>query len=170
MCNLFKPYHNILLFAVIIMLASCASGPAPRQGKVAVAVWDIDNLTPSASEQPDLGELLSAEIIRTIQEKAGYTVVERERLLLALEELHLGSASLADESTRLRLGRISGAGLMVFGGYQVIGGRMRLDLRLVDVETGRVKKAVHKTAAAEDLPAWLRIAGEAAGELFSTVP
>jgi len=165
-CNLFRPYHNILLLAVIVMMASCASGPVPGRGKVAVAVWDIDNLTPRASGRPDLGELLSAGIIKAIQEKAGYTVVERERLLLALEELRLGSASLADEGTRLRLGRISGARLMVFGGYQVIGGRMRLDLRLVDVETGRIKKAVHKTAAAEDLPAWLEIARDAAEELL----
>ena len=165
MCNVFRAYHNIF-FVFILMLASCASGPVSDRKEVAVAVWDIDNLTPSASDQPDLGELLSAEIIRTVQEKGGYTVVERQRLLLALEELHLGSASLADEGTRLRLGRISGARLMVFGGYQVIGGRMRLDLRLVDVETGRVKKAVHRTAAAEDLPAWLTIARDAAGELF----
>lgn len=166
MCNLFKPYHKILFIAVLL-LYSCASAPVSDQRHVTVAVWDIDNLTPSALDLPDLGELLSAEVIRTIQERGGYTVVERERLLLALEELHLGSASLADEGVRLRLGRISGARLMVFGAYQVIGDRMRLDLRLVDVETGRIRKAVQKTAAASDLSGWLKNAGEAAGELFS---
>ncbi len=165
MCNLFKPYHRIL-FIFILMLASCASAPVSQQKEVTVAVWDIDNLTPYALDKPDLGELLSAEVIRTIQERGGYTVVERERLLLALEELHIGSASLADERTRLRLGRIAGARLMVFGGYQVIGDRMRLDLRLVDVETGRIRKAVQKTTAAADLSGWLRNARDAAGELF----
>ncbi|NOZ69227.1 MAG: hypothetical protein GXP46_08310 [Deferribacteres bacterium] len=43
---------------------------------------------------------------------------------------------------------------------------MRIDLRLVDVETGRVKKAVHKTAAAADLGEWLRIARDAAAGLL----
>ena len=83
-----------------------------------------------------------------------------------MEELKLGSSSLADEDTRLKLGRLSGARLMVFGGYQIIGSRMRLDLRLVEVETGKIIKAVQKVSPASDLPGWLNSARGAAEELF----
>lgn len=99
-------------------------------------------------------------------EKGKYSVVERERLLLALEELRLGTTSLVDESSRLELGRLVGAQLMVFGGYQIIGEMMRVDLRLVEVESGKVLKAVEKTTSAADLSGWLNATRKAAEELF----
>ena len=93
-------------------------------------------------------------------------MVERQKLVRALEELRLGSSALADEETRLRLGRIQGARLMVLGGYMAVGGRMRIDLRLVDVESSRVRKAVSRTTDSADIAAWMETAGKAAEELF----
>jgi curli biogenesis system outer membrane secretion channel CsgG len=156
-----------LVLCLAALLAACASGPTRSVTGAAVAVWDVDDLSPAGSSgRPSLGEILSAQVIDAIRQKGGYEVVERERLLLILEELALGAGELADEGTRLRLGRIAGARLMVFGGYQVIGDRMRLDLRLVDVETGKVRKAVQRTVPAHDLPAWLDGARQAAEELL----
>ncbi len=161
MMDILRFIRNI---ALVLACISCASAPA-NQEDAALAVWDIENLTPSISVQHDMGELLSSRVIEVAQKK-GHAIVERERLLLALEELHLSASSLADESTQLRLGRISGAGLMVFGGYQIIGNRMRLDLRIVEVETGRIIRAVQKLSPATGLSGWLNSAGEAAEELF----
>lgn len=45
-----------------------------------------------------------------------------------------------------------GATLMVFGGYQAIGDTVRLDGRLVEVESGRTIKAVFETARAAKVP------------------
>jgi curli biogenesis system outer membrane secretion channel CsgG len=154
-----------LLLLIVIILSSCAAD-APYQGNAAVAVWDFDNLTPAASANDDLGEVLSSHVIDTLQKRGDHPVVERQRLVLAMEELKLGSSMLADEETRLRLGRLSGARLMVFGGYQIIGSRMRLDLRLVEVETGKIIKAVQKVSPASDLQGWLNSARAAAEELF----
>jgi hypothetical protein len=114
---------------------------------------------------PDLGELFANQIIETLKEKEGITIVERDRLLLALEELNLGTSSLADEDTRLELGRIVGARLMVFGSYQVIGDMMRVDLRLVEVENGKIIKAVYKTTSTTDLSGWLEAVRKAGTEL-----
>ena len=55
---------------------------------------------------------------------------------------------------------------MVFGGYQIVGDKMRLDIRLVEVETGRVLNASQKTTLANDLAKWLRAAEEATIEVF----
>ena len=132
----------------------------------AVAVWDLANLNPAEAIGPDMGELLAAIVLETLKESGAFQVVERERLILALEELNLSSSSLVDESTRLKIGRIVGARFMVFGGYFVLGGMMRLDLRLVEVETGSIVKAAQKTTSAGDLNGWLRVARQAAEELI----
>ena len=154
---------TIILLAVF---AGCTTASCKDQQAPAVAVWDLENLSPNEAIGVDMGELLAAKVIETLKETGSLQVVERERLILALEELDLSSSKLVDEATRLRIGRIIGARFMVFGGYFVIGGMMRLDLRLVEVETGRIVKAAQRVTAAGDINGWLNAAGQAAEELI----
>jgi hypothetical protein len=162
--------RSILSIAICILICSCATTPvAPPTGstdrKQTLAVWNLENLSPLETGQMDLGDLLSARIIETAQQ-GGYTTIEREKLEIALRELNLGSSSLADSSTQLRIGRIVGASRMIFGAYQVVGNQMRLDLRLVEVETGRILKSAEKTAGGGDISGWLKAAEAAAKELI----
>lgn len=136
-------------FVFIAFISSCSPKPVIYEQGSAVTVWDLDDLSPAAQSYSDLGVLLSGQIAGVLKRK-GATVVEREQLLLALKELHLGTMDLVDESTRLRLGRLVGARWMVFGGYQTVGTKMRIDLRLVQVETGRVLKAVKEITSASE--------------------
>jgi curli biogenesis system outer membrane secretion channel CsgG len=147
-----------------LFLLSCATGPAPDDLRKGAAVWDLEDVSPGGG-RPDIGEIMSARVIEVLQNKGEYTVVERTRLIRVLEELRLGSSTLADEETRLRVGRLVGARFMVFGGYQIIGGVIRVDIRLVEVETGKVLRAVQKTSASRDLSGWLDVAGKAAEDL-----
>ncbi len=147
-------------------LLGCAT-IVEQQGFSAVAVWDPENLSFKDSGMPDLGGVLSGEIIQTLQ-ASGIKVVEREKLVAMLEELKLGSSELADESTRLKVGRMIGAREMVFGGYMVVGNTMRLDLRMVDVASGKVLKTAKMTAGANDIAGWLKAARDAAAELLKT--
>jgi hypothetical protein len=71
-----------------------------------------------------------------------------------------------DESTRLRLGKLVGATLMVFGGYQAIGDTVRLDVRLIEVESGKTIKAVFKTSPAANVPELLKAARAATADLM----
>ena len=161
-----KIFLGILFAIAIIALGvSCASKPDLKDRGISVAVWDLDDLSPSSAVRPHLGEIFSSQIIETLKKKGEYTVVERERLLLALEELRLGTTKLVDETTRLKLGKMLGARLMVFGGYQIIGNQIRIDLRMVEVETGKIKKAAEKTTSAIDLQGWIDAAKKAAEEL-----
>jgi curli biogenesis system outer membrane secretion channel CsgG len=132
----------------------------------AVAVWDLENLNPADQTPTDLGELLSAQVIDTLGESGGFKVVERQRLLLVLEELNIGSSDIAAASTRLRVGKIVGAKFMVFGSYFVMDSMMRLDLRMVEVETGKIVKAAERTVSGKDLSTWLNTAREATRDLF----
>jgi curli biogenesis system outer membrane secretion channel CsgG len=155
---------------LFLALALAACAPTPRaaisERAPVVAVWDLEDVGPLTKASPVVGELLSSEIIETIRQKGTSTVVERERLRLVLEELKLGTTSLVDESTRLRLGKLVGATLMVFGGYQTVGDMVRLDLRLVEVESGRTVKAVFKTAPATNVPELLKATRAAAADLI----
>lgn len=155
-----------IILVFLIFVASCAGRPTLVGKGTTIAVWDLEDASPMTRVRPDLGEILSAQVIETLQGKGDLLVVERERLLLVLEELNLGTTLMVDETTRLELGKLVGAQLMVFGTYLFMGDVMRLDLRLVEVETGRIPKAVAKTASAADLSAWLNAAKEAADELL----
>lgn len=164
------PIRNsgIFLFCMIMfmgLLHGCSTIPE-HAGVSSVAVWDLENLSPGASATPDLGQVLSGEIIQAINQSGDIQVVEREKLVAILEELKLGSSELADESTRLKVGRMIGAKEMVFGGYMVVGGTMRVDLRRVDVETGKVVKTAKKTAGADDLAGWIKAAQDTAAVLY----
>ena len=155
-----------ILILLSFFLCSCAGKPPLQEREEAIAVWDLDDLSPSAGGRPNLGELLAGQIIEVLKKKGNYKVIERERLLLSLEELRLGTTSLVDETTRLRLGRMVGARWMVFGGYQIIGDKMRIDLRRVEVETGKIKKAVQGITPAGHLQGWIDTTQRLAGELL----
>jgi hypothetical protein len=155
----------IAVLCVIAALAGCASAPVAPSGPAAVAVWDPEDVSPGAAGEQGIGEVLALRIVEAARAR-GLDVVERQKLLLAVEELRLGSSALADESTRLRLGRITGARQMVFGGYMAVGNRVRMDLRLVDVETGKVLRTASRTGPAGGIEALLELCGKAASDLF----
>ncbi len=152
------------------VLALCLIGwpaaglPSPAES-AAVAVFDFEELGPGHPAAAGMGELLAGQVVDALKESRR-TVVERQQLLLALEELKLGSSDLADPATRLRIGRVVGANQMIFGSFMALGGVIRLDLRLVDVETGRVLKASERSTRDSDPAEWMRLAREAAKALY----
>jgi curli biogenesis system outer membrane secretion channel CsgG len=150
------------------MVAGCATAPlSVPAGPPTLAVWTLEDLSLPGSTGADLAELLTARVMETVEATGRYALVERERLLAILQELNLGSSDLADEAAGLRIGRLAGARLMLFGAYQTVASQMRLDLRLVEVETGRVLNTAQQTVPAGDLAAWLRGAATATRELLA---
>ena len=162
----FVPLH-LICWGCLLLLAACAA-PAPQSvdTRQHIAVWDLEDLSPMGGGRPELATILTGKVMEGLAENPDVVLVERQKLLLALEELQVGSSQLAEESTRLRIGRLAGARDMVFGAYQIIAGQMRIDLRMVDVETGRVAatSAVTETSAALD--AWLTTAQQAGRALL----
>ncbi len=172
---------KIAWVAIIFVIWGCAApqkGPAPRTPSPepeisqtnnrpdSIAVWNLEYRGPENNPESQWGEILSQIIMETIGEDGRYQVVERQRLLLALEELSLGTSDIADPETRLRLGNMVGAKFMVFGSYFILGNNMRLDMRLVDVETGKILKAVAKNIKSPALPLTIKITKDAAKELI----
>ncbi|MDD2734863.1 MAG: FlgO family outer membrane protein [Desulfuromonadaceae bacterium] len=154
----------ILFFIVTLLFAGCSSITPRSSGPPGVAVWELEDLT-AEGQLAHVGELLAAQITDTLGKQGKYVVVERSRLIRILEEQQLSASSLADRQTQLRLGELIGARFMVFGGYQMLGDKVRIDIRLVDVETGRISKAVKKVVTSTDMQTLLDAAQSAATEL-----
>ncbi|MDA8141971.1 MAG: hypothetical protein M0036_25265 [Desulfobacteraceae bacterium] len=160
---------SIFLFqwlAAILLVACAGSEPMTPQETVSIAVWDLEDLSPVAHGQAGMEAMLAGQIAARFGENPAYQVVERQHLLKAMEELHLGSSDLADPQACLKLGHLIGARQMIFGAYQVIGSTLRIDLRRVDVASGKVVKTASGTAGVKDLSQWLAVADKAAGELL----
>jgi TolB-like protein len=117
--------------------------PAAVPGGVAIVVWDFDNQTPPGAsahrpEQIDYLRRSLSEAMTLALLETGVPVVERQRLRDVLAEQRLATSDLADPDTRLRLGRIVGAGRMVFGGYFALGDQVQVNMRAVETATSRV--------------------------------
>jgi hypothetical protein len=158
-------FGSLLILSLI--MAGCASAPvSDSPGPKALAIWTLADLSLPGTTQPEMADLLTAKVMETAESTGVYPLVERERLLTLLQELSLGSSDLADEATGLRIGRLVGARLMLFGAYQVVASQMRIDLRLVDVETGKVINTAEKVVPAGDISGWLTGAAMATQSLL----
>lgn len=160
-----RPFWLLASGCVLLFFLNCAA-PGGLKGPCTIAVWDLEDFSARKNTLADIGPLLSARIVETVQSAGQCSVVERQKLLLVMEELHLGSSELADTSTKLRVGRIAGARQMVFGAYQVVGETMRLDLRLVDVASGEIMATATRDVVSSQVSQWISAAGAAAGELL----
>ncbi len=72
-------------------------------------------------------------------------VVEREELQKLLTEQELALSGLFDEQGAVKIGKLLSASRIVMGSFIVMQGTLRVDAKLVDVETARVLKAVQST-------------------------
>lgn len=157
----------IMVSVGIIVLEACSgTGSSTPDSVISIAVWDLVDLSPAGHKRDEMGEMLAGQVMARFSEMNRFQVVERQNIIKAMEELHIGSSDLADGTTRLKLGRIIGAQQMVFGAFQVIGSQVRLDLRRVDVSSGKILKTSAATAASNNIGAWMDVAQQLAGELI----
>jgi TolB-like protein len=95
---------------------------------------------------------LASMLISSLGGATDLKVIERERLQWVLEEHELQrDPSLVDQSTAVRMGRILGAQSMLLGNFIVMGRDMRIDARLVDVETGEILMSEQVTDRSDNL-------------------
>ena len=122
----------ILVAVVSLLLFSCFPRLAVAETGQGIAVWDME-------DAGDYGDILTAKLCEVLTKSVYYSVVERSRLQRLLEEQKIGSSTLADQAYALRLGKMTGARLMVFGSYTIFGSKEYVIIRLVDVETSKTK-------------------------------
>ncbi len=109
-----------------------------------VAVLYFDNATGDASYDA-IGRGLSAMLTSDLAGVPGLQLVERDRLQSVLDEQHLQHSSLADSATAARTGRLLGAEYLLTGAVSASRPQMRIDSRVIRVETGAVVNTARVT-------------------------
>jgi curli biogenesis system outer membrane secretion channel CsgG len=130
--------RSALAAAAILLALSAparrAAAPAPP-ATVAILYFDYEGKTPGLEV---LRKGLAQMLITDLSSNPSFQIVERGRLEALLAEQKLGATGKLDPATAARVGRLLGARYMVMGGYFDLGDVLRVDARLVEVETGRI--------------------------------
>jgi TolB-like protein len=141
---------------VTLALASCAlSGAAraadtpPPAARPTVAVLLFDTGGKQADLEP-LREGLAQMLITDLAERPEIRVVERTRLEAIMDEQRLARSGKVDGASAARLGKLLGARALVLGSFFELAGTLRVDARVVEVETGRVVRSVGVNGPATD--------------------
>jgi len=82
-----RTFVKSLVFMCLFFFG-CAAQQVVYEKGTSVAVLDLENLVPMEGSYPDLSEFLTARVAATIKNKGYYNIVERQRLLLVLDELN----------------------------------------------------------------------------------
>jgi TolB-like protein len=134
-----------------LLIATLLAVPAVSSATVAgetVAVLYFENQGNADLEPLKVG--LSQMLITDLAGTPGVTVVERAQLQAILDELELGHSGVTDPETAARVGELLGTKWLLLGSYFELMGTLRIDARLVRVETGEIVHAagVDDTTAA----------------------
>jgi len=120
--------------------AAHAAEPAPKP-KPTVAILYMD-YTGKDESLVVLKKGLAQMLISDLSTVPTVQIVERDRLQDIMDELQLGTTAKIDPATANRLGKLLGAKYLVLGGFFDLLGTLRVDARVVEVETGRVIRSV----------------------------
>lgn len=146
-------FFLILLCAAALIGWSppAAAGAARETGKIRLAVLYFDNECISDRERLDAFQKGIADtLIGDLGRLGRLQVVERERIDTLLSEMKLQQSGLTDPASAVRIGKILGVQALLMGSYTAIGGMIRIDARIVEVETGLVLKAEEVTGPTDD--------------------
>jgi len=126
---------SLLVLCLFRAEVAVAAEPLPT---VAVLYFDY---TGKDQELEVLRKGLAQMLISDLSGTDTIRVVERDRLEDILTELKLQGSGKIDPKSAAKLGKLLGAKYLVVGGYFDLQGALRVDARIVDVETGRVVKS-----------------------------
>lgn len=117
-------------------VASKKATIAPSKVRVAVLYFDYSG---SDEELGFLRKGLTQMLVTDLSERGDLTLVERTDLEAVLAELELGKSKKIDRASATKIGKLLGAQYLVTGGYFSFKNRMRVDAKIIDVETGVTK-------------------------------
>ena len=179
--------HRFLAAAAGVALTA-ASALAQSKPTVAVMYFNDGAIGKAHEELAPLSKGICDMLISELADNPGITVVERDQIESITKEQKLAADKAVDVETAIRVGKLLSAHHMIFGGFITDpAGTMVLNLRSVNVETGRIEfvtnasdktanllalihKVAMKTNAGLKLPDIPKQIGEARAEKDKKVP
>lgn len=116
--------------------------------KKKLAVVDFTDLDGSITE---LGRFLAEEFSTSLAGIGkGFIVVDRIHLKTLLKEHNLSSTGLIDQNTVRQLGKIAGVDVLVTGSLTPLGENVRINVKVLDIETAAIIEAARGNIAMTD--------------------
>lgn len=120
-------------------IAADFSKAAARSKRKHIAVVPFRDTSGKESRS---GAIVAERLVAALLQRGTVEVVERSQLEAVMEELRLASVGVVDPAMVKRLGRFLGVDAVVTGtAVELLGSRVEVHARLIDVETARVLAA-----------------------------
>jgi TolB-like protein len=128
-----------LFLALCIMLAPLADVLAQVSGKVTVAVMDLEPKGVPENEVSALSDRLRTELFRT----GTFDVMERGKMQDVLKEQGFQQSGACNtDACAVEIGQLIGVQKMIGGSLGKVGKTYTVNLRMIDVKTGRIERSV----------------------------
>ena len=133
---------------MLVALALSALTPLVAQAqdtRPGIAVMPFENGGSYGRDKEDFEGLqvgIPAMIMSELSRNASARVVDRSDIQRLLNEQNLTTQGRVDAATAARIGKLVGARYMIMGAFIDHYGKMRIDTRIVDVETSEILKVV----------------------------
>ena len=120
-----------------------------EKDKFKIAVMEFKSLNPGA-KTTNLGSMIAEMFTTEVVNNNSFKIVEREQLNKILGELKIGQSGVLDTTNAQKLGKMLGAGAIITGSVMKLGNSLRIDSRIIEVETGIIVSAERRICK-EDL-------------------
>lgn len=130
------------------MPMGAAGVPVPKT--LAIFPFENNSVTDPQRYAP-LSKGLCAMLITDLNKHdSTLTLIERSKIESLLKEIALSQGGGVDESTAVRVGKILGAQSIAFGAFMVLGYQVRMDVRIINVETSELIISESITGSSDD--------------------
>ena len=118
-----------------------------------VAILDFSNNSLIDKEKnASLSQGLAEIMITELSKVQSLKLVERQKINSLIQEMQLSQSGIISEDAGVQVGKLLGAHFLVFGSYMIsFNNKIRVDIRIVDVETGVTVKAEEVTDKVSNL-------------------
>ena len=173
-----KSFAVVALAMSFVALMGCAGVQQPMEQDAAIGIktqtpktlavlpFENNSVTDPGQYTP-LEKGLSAMLITDLKNSVdNLKVIERDKIQSLLKEIALSQSGHVDQATAVKAGKILGAQATTFGSFMVIGSQVRIDARIIKVETSEVMMAESILGQSNDFISLERsLAGKIAGSL-----
>ena len=143
---------SMLLVAILSVLPTSNLRAGEEEKKTIAILYFENNSIAQKEELAPLSKGLADMLITEMSKIEALKVIERAQLQQLLDEMKLGMTGNIDEKTAQQVGKLLGAQTLLLGGFvNMFGGNLRIDARMVEVETGLTLKAEEETGKVDKL-------------------
>ncbi|MBE3063501.1 MAG: hypothetical protein IMZ69_00595 [Spirochaetes bacterium] len=122
----------------VVLALCCTLGAHAEQPKPILSILDLRTSGVSKADADVLLDYLSSHLV----ESGAYTIIDRSQRETVLKEIELSQSDCTDEACQLRIGKLLSANRIIIGSVGKLDQIYLLTLKMIEVETGRLLKAV----------------------------